>query len=63
MIGINRDARYVMTGQDAGPLLSLLGAVMAWLAEALKILRIEEQNLIAFVRFDVVDRVGGLDRT
>lgn len=49
-----------MTRQDAGPLLSLLGAVMAGLAQALQIPRIEEQILVTLMRLDVVDDVGCL---
>ena len=52
-----------MTRQDAGPLLPLLGTVMAWLAQALQVRGIEEQPLITLVRLDVVDSVGSLDRT
>ena len=49
-----------MTRQDAGPLLPLLGAVMAGLAQALQIPRIEEQILVTLMRLDVVDDVGRL---
>lgn len=51
-----------MTRENPGPLLPLFGAVMALLAQALKILAIEEQNLVTLMRLDVVDRVGGLNR-
>ena len=47
-----------MPRQDAGSLLSLLGAVVTVLAEALKVAAIEEQILIALVRLDVVNRIG-----
>lgn len=49
-----------MSGQDAGAFLSLLGAVVAVLAEALKVACIEEQILIALVRFDVIHSIGSL---
>lgn len=51
-----------MSGQDAGSFLSLLGAVVAVLAEALEIASVEEQILIALVRFDMVDGVSSLYR-
>lgn len=51
-----------MSGQDAGALLSLLGAVVAVLAEALEVACVEEQILIALVRFDVVDGISSLYR-
>ena len=51
-----------MTRENAGALLPLLGAVVALLAQALKILSIEEESLVTLVRDDVVDRVGGLNR-
>lgn len=47
-----------MPRQDSGSLLSLLGAVVTVLAEALKVAAIEEQILIALVRLDVVNRIG-----
>ena len=47
-----------MPRQDSGSLLSLLGAVVTVLAEALKVVAIEEQILIALVRLDVVDGVS-----
>ena len=50
-----------MSRQDAGSLLSLLGAVVTVLAEALKVAAIEEQVLIALVRLDVVNRIGSLN--
>ena len=50
-----------MSGQDAGAFLSLLGAIVAVLAEALKVAAIEEQILIALVRLDVVNRIGSLN--
>lgn len=49
-----------MPRQDSGSLLSLLGAVVTVLAEALKVAAIEEQVLIALVRLDVVDSIGSL---
>lgn len=49
-----------MPRQDSGSLLSLLGAVVTVLAEALKVVAIEEQVLIALVRLDVVNRIGSL---
>lgn len=52
-----------MPRQDAGSLLSLLGAVVTVLAEALKVAAIEEQVLIALVRLDVVDSISSLYRT
>ena len=52
-----------MPRQDAGSLLSLLGAVVTVLAEALKVAAIEEQILIALVRLDVVDSISSLYRT
>ena len=52
-----------MSGENAGAFLPLLGAVVALLAKALKILPIEEESLVTLVRDDVVDRVGGLNRT
>lgn len=58
VIRIDWDARHVMTRQDARPLLPLLGAVVALLAQALQILSIEEQNLVTLMRFDVVDSVS-----
>ena len=51
-----------MTRQDAGSLLPLLRSVVTELAQALQIPSIEEQILVAFVRLDVVDSVGSLDR-
>lgn len=47
-----------MPGQYAGALLSLLGAVVAALTEALKVACVEEQILIALVRLNVVNRIG-----
>ena len=49
-----------MPGQDSGSLLSLLGAVVTVLAEALKVAAIEEQVFIALVRLDVVDSISSL---
>ena len=49
-----------MPRQDAGSLLSLLGAVVTVLTEALKVAAIEEQILIALVRFDVIHSIGSL---
>ena len=47
-------------GQDAGAFLSLLGAVVAMLAKALEVASVEEQILIALVRFDVIHSIGSL---
>lgn len=49
-----------MSGQDAGAFLSLLGAIVAVLAEALEVASVEEQILIALVRFDVIHSIGSL---
>ena len=49
-----------MSGQDAGAFLSLLGAVVAVLAEALEVASVEEQILIALVRLDVIHSIGSL---
>lgn len=49
-----------MSRQDAGAFLSLLGAVVAMLAKALEVASVEEQILIALVRFDVVNSIGSL---
>lgn len=63
VVGVDRNACHVVTWQDSCPLLPLLGTVMARLAKALEIGRIEEQNLITPMRLDVVDSVGCLDGT
>ena len=62
VIRIDWDARYVMTRQDARPLLALLGAVVARLAKALQVLGIEEQSHVSLVRPDVVDSISSLYR-
>ena len=49
-----------MPGQYAGALLPLLGAVVAALTEALEVACVEEQILIALVRFDVIHSIGSL---
>jgi hypothetical protein len=59
MVRIDRQTIDVTPNHNAGLLLSLLRAVMAKLAEALQVGRIEEQRDVTTVGFDVVGDVGG----
>lgn len=59
MVGVDWQAIDVAPDHDAGLLLPLLGAIVAALAEALKVGCIVEQRYITSVRSDVVsDRSG-----
>lgn len=49
----------VAADHDAGLLLALLGAVVAELAEALQVGRIEEENHVASMGLNVVSDAGG----
>jgi hypothetical protein len=58
VVWVDRQAIDVTADHDTGLLLSLLGAVVALLAEALQVASIEEQRLIASVCNDVVSDPG-----
>lgn len=58
MVRVDRQAIDVTPDHYARLLLSLLRAVMANLAEALQVGRIEEQRDVTTVGFDVVSDVG-----
>lgn len=63
MVWVDGQPIDVTPDHNARLFLSLLRAVMAKLAEALQIGRIEEQRHVAPVRLDVVSNVGGYHAT
>ncbi|PHN43456.1 hypothetical protein AO254_15935 [Pseudomonas syringae] len=59
MIRINGQPIHITANHDARLLLSLLRAVMAKLAKALKVGAVEEQRHVASVGFDMVSNDRG----
>jgi len=63
MVRVNRHAGGVVTRENAGVLLPLLGAVMARLAQRLQSAGIVEDVLVTLVRDDMVNHCCRLNRT
>lgn len=58
---VNRHAIEAAADHGAGLLQALLVSVVALLAQRLVVLRIPEQFVVALVRDDVIDHLGGYD--